>query len=461
MASVPAEVIPEVVARLRDAQSREPHPSVATRVAWLRAIDEALGRQANALCAAERTDLNKPEVETQLTEISLCRAEARFLGRRLAGWARPRRVRSALLMFPSRSRVMPEPRGVVAVFGTWNYPILLCLRPVLAALAAGNRVVLKPSERAPATSRALRELLQAAVGDDVVAVVEGALPESQELLRQRFDLLFYTGGAGGGRAVMRAAAEQLTPVVLEMGGKSPAIVVPGADLRVTAERIAWGKFLNAGQTCVAPDFVCVPDGLHDAFVVELLSALRRFYPDAATLARDYSKVAGRDLFDRLSALAAAPGAVQVGEPDPARLTLPPTVIPRSGWDDPAMRDEIFGPVLPVVAYADLGELLATLRARPSPLAVYLFGGDAATIERVRTGTRSGAIMVNDTVRHLSNPRLPFGGVGASGFGRYHGWYGFETFSHFRPVVERPLWFRLFDLFPPYGAYAERVRRWLS
>jgi aldehyde dehydrogenase (NAD+) len=445
-------------ARLREARQRDPQPSVDVRVGWLTSLADEIQRRRDALCDAVRADLNKPEFETDLTEVNLCRDEARFAARHLAAWARPRRVGGSLLLFPARSALVPEPRGVVAVFGTWNYPIRLALGPVIAALAAGNRVLLKPSERAPHTGAALAELLRAAVGDDVVESVVGDVETAKAILRERFDLFFYTGGPGGARAVMRSAAEHLVPVVLEMGGKSPAIIHASANWAAAVERIAWGKFLNAGQTCVAPDYVCVPRDSHDRFVADLTATLQRFYPDGGTLARDYSRTIDAAHFDRLVALAESPRTVSVGTRERERLLFPPTLLPGAGWRDPAMQEEVFGPVLPIVPYEDYRTLLATISARPSPLALYVFAEDVRAAELARVSTRSGAFMVNDTIRHLSNFNLPFGGVGESGFGRYHGWFGFETFSHFRPVVSRSSRFRMFDVHPPYGPFAERVRR---
>lgn len=449
----------DAASRLRAAYEQDRRPSVGTRRRWLNAIDAALRDRREEFFAAERADLNKPEVETLMTEIRLCRDEARFMARRVGRWMRPRRVRASLLTFPSRQRIVPEPRGVVLVIGTWNYPIRLTVGPVLAALAAGNRVVLKPSERAPATSSALKALFAAAVGDDVVTVAEGGRETAESLLAEPFDMIFYTGGEAGGRAVMQAATRRLTPVVLELGGKSPCIVHESANVAAAARRIAWGKFLNAGQTCLAPDFVCVHASVYDAFVRELEAAVRRSFPSHDVLARDSARVVGAAEFDRLEALV-TPGAIRVGAPDRERLVVPPTLIPGAGWDHPAMQHEIFGPVLPILRYDDRAALVRTLESRPTPLAVYVFAEDRRAIEWFAAATTSGAFVANDTIRHLANFRLPFGGRGASGFGRYAGYFGFETFSHMRPEVVRATWFTAFDLAPPYGKLAKRLLRWM-
>jgi aldehyde dehydrogenase (NAD+) len=455
------DAVPTLMARLRAAQARDRVPSQIQRRKWLRAIAVALHDRRDALYAAARADLNKPEIETLLSEVWLCREEAGLMHGELGRWMRGDRVLPTWLTFPSRNRIVPEPRGVVLVLGPWNYPIRLAVAPVLAAIAAGNRVILKPSERAPATAAALKSFLADTVGDDVVTVVEGGRDVGQALLREAFDLIFFTGSASGGRAVLRAAADRATPVVLELGGKSPAIVHQTANIATAARRIAWGKCLNAGQTCVAPDFVCVHDSVHDAFVAELSDVLRRSYPDQDALTRDYSRMIGADDFDRIERLVPPQGATRFGTPDRERLISPPTIITGHGWDQPAMQEEVFGPVLPILRYGDTAALLHELRTRPSPLAVYLFAEGRDTAEAFRQATSSGAFVVNDVIRHLSNLRLPFGGVGGSGFGRYHGRYGFETFSHMRTVVERSSRLRLFDLAPPYREMAARLLRWLG
>lgn len=459
----------QAVRRLRAAQERTPVPAVAERVAWLAGVERALDERRDALFAALRADLNKPEIETLLSEVKLCRDEARLMRRKLPRWMRGERVTSNWLTFPAKTRLMPHPRGVVLVLGPWNYPVRLAVAPVLAALAAGNRVILKPSERAPETSRALRDLFAQTVGDDVVTVIEGGRDVAEALLDQLFDLVFFTGSTATGRAVQQRAAAQGAPLILELGGKSPAIVHPTANLQVAARRITWGKFLNAGQSCIAPDFVCVHETRHDAFVAALEVEMRAAYPDQASLQDGYSRIVAPADFDRLEALVAAGASgapnggrppIRTGVPDRERLIVPPTVLPGVTRDHPAMRAEIFGPILPVLPYRDDQELMGWLRTMPAPLATYLFSDDRATGEVFERGTVSGAFVVNDVVRYLSNLRLPFGGVGASGFGRYHGWYGFEAFSHIRPVVTRRSWFSLFDLRPPYGEQGRHLLRWL-
>jgi aldehyde dehydrogenase (NAD+) len=455
----------DLVERLRAAQARDGWPDAALRRRWLLAVARALHERRDALYAALRADLNKPEIESLFTEVRLCRDEAGFMARAVDRWMRQRRVRGNLLMFPSRAGIVPHPRGVVLVIGPWNLPVRLAVGPVLAALAAGNRVVLKPSERAPATSAALRDLFGSAVGDEVVAVAEGGRDVAEALLAQPFDLVFYTGGTAAGRAVYRAAAAQGIPAVLELGGKSPAVVHASARIGVAARRIAWGKFLNAGQTCVAPDFVCVHRSVFDEFARAVEAQVRRSFPDQATLERDCARMIGPDAFDRAEALVVGDGMkpriVRIGTPDRARLISPPTLLLDAGWDHPAMQEEIFAPVLPVLRYEDDRALMVRLRELPSPLATYLFAEDGVAIGVYERGTHAGAFVVNDTVRHLSNLRLPFGGVGASGFGRYHGYHGFETFSHMRPVVERSSLASPFELAPPYGALAQRLLRWLG
>jgi aldehyde dehydrogenase (NAD+) len=461
MSSVTPGPPQEVVTRLRDAQARERIVPVAARCEALRRIRAELLARLPAIYAAARADLNKPEFETLMTEVNLCRDEARLMERKLPRWTRPRRVAPSWVTWPSRAQIVPEPRGVVLVIGTWNYPLRLTLGPVLAAIAAGNRVVVKPSERAPAMSGQLRELLAATVPPDLVTVVEGDHETAQALLREQFDLVFYTGGSAVGRLVMQAAAANGTPTVLELGGKSPCIVDATAKLDVAAKRIAWGKFLNAGQTCIAPDFVCVHESVRNQFLALLTAEIRRSYPSQAVLERDYSRMVSQREYERFRTMGARPDATRFGDLDESRLLVPPTLIPEVTWDDPVMQGELFGPVLPVVAYRDREEVTRRLADLPSPLTVYLFSESRESADYFRARTASGAFVVNDVIRHLSNLRLPFGGVGGSGFGAYHGRHGFEAFSHLRAEMQRSTRFSLFETSPPYGEFARRVMRWLS
>jgi aldehyde dehydrogenase (NAD+) len=424
----------------------------------LRALDRLLSDGAHDLLHAMAEDMGKPAVEGQLTDLSIVSAEIGVMLRHLTRWARPERMPLPLAQQPGRATVVREPLGVALVIAPWNYPVQLLLVPVAAALAAGNCVVAKPSEISSATAGVLARLIPSYLDPRAVAVVEGGPAQTEALLAERFDTIFYTGSGRVGRIVLQAAARHLTPVTLELGGKSPVIVTADADLETAARRIAWGKFLNAGQTCVAPDYLLVERAVEDRLVDRLRTTVADFYGQDPARSADLTRIVNDQHFQRLTGLlAATSGRVAIGgQTDAATRYVAPTVVTGIGGDDPLMEDELFGPILPVVAVDDLDEAIAFVAARPKPLALYLFSGSAENTERVLQGTSSGGVGVNCTVQHFAVPSLPFGGVGASGFGAYHGRSGFETFSHRRAVLVKPAKPDLPVLYPPYN----RLKAWL-
>jgi aldehyde dehydrogenase (NAD+) len=373
-------------------------------------------------------------------------------------WSKRRRVTTPLMLQPGRSWIVPEPLGVVLIIAPWNYPVQLLLSPLVGALAAGNAVLLKPSEISASTSALLARLLPTYLDPAAVAVVEGGPEETQQLLEQRFDHIFYTGSGRVARQILRAAAEHLTPVTLELGGKSPCLVDATADLALTARRIAWGKFVNAGQTCVAPDYVLVQRDLEEPLIAELGRAIRDFYGEDPRRSRDYARIVNARHHARLCGLLSGAKVALGGEHDERELYLAPTVLRDVTPDAPAMSDEIFGPILPVLGVAGLDEAFDFVRQRPRPLAAYAFSEDADLQERVLSELSAGGVSFNGTVLHVGNPWLPFGGVGDSGMGAYHGRYSFETFSHRKGVYERSTRFDPRVLYPPYGA---RLTQWLK
>lgn len=424
----------------------------------LRGLLRLLSDGEGELLAALRTDLGKPAVEGRLTDLAPVASEIEGMLRHLAAWSRPERVRVPLIQRPGRASVVREPYGVALVIAPWNYPVHLLLLPMAAAIAAGNCVVGKPSELAPATSAAVARLAARYLDADAVTMVEGGIEETQDLLVQRFDTIFYTGNARVGRLVMEAAARHLTPVTLELGGKSPAIVAADADLEVAARRIAWGRFLNAGQTCVAPDYVLVERAAEDELVDRLAAAVRTFYGDDPGASGDYARIVNERHFDRLTGLlqATAGKVVVGGESRRDDRYVAPTVLRDVRGEDPVMEEEIFGPLLPVVPVADVAEATAFVAARPKPLALYVFSRDRATTDRVAGTTSSGGVGVNCTVQQLAVPGLPFGGVGESGMGAYHGRHGFEAFSHRKAVLSKPTRPDPPIAYPPYT----RLKRWV-
>ena len=422
------------------------------RLEDLQKLDRAIRDREQDLLAALAADLHKHPAEGYMTEVGMVLEELKYTRKHLRSWLRPRRVRTPLAQFPSRSYTLRPPYGAALILAPWNYPVQLCLAPLIGALAAGCCVTLKPSAYAPASSAAVRALLEPLFPPEQVSVVEGGRAENAALLEQEWDKIFFTGSAAVGRLVLEKAARRLTPCSLELGGKSPCIVTGTADLPLAARRIAFGKLLNAGQTCVAPDFVLIDRRVKDRFLAAYQAAVRTLYPTYD----DLPHIINDKHFARLRGLLAEEHDLMGGLCDPESRFLPPSLLDQCTWDSPAMQEEIFGPLLPVLAYDELDGALERLRAMPKPLALYLFTGDRAEERRVLHTVPFGGGCVNDTVIHLANPRLPFGGVGESGMGGYHGKHSFDAFTHEQSVVAKG---RL-DLPFRYPPYTEEKGRWV-
>src|SRR5579875_190026 len=403
-----------VVGRLRNAFARGVTKPVAWRLAQLEAMQLLLAEEGPRFEAALLADLGKAPAESQVTEIGFLVQELKHVRRHLAAWLRPQRADVPLLAMPARAATVLEPLGVALVIAPWNYPLMLALSPVVGALAAGNAVVVKPSELAPATSALLAELLPRSLDARAVAVVEGGPAETTRLLEERFDTIFYTGSGRVGRIVMAAAAKHLTPVTLELGGKSPVYVDASADLDVAARRIAWGKYLNAGQTCVAPDYLLATPTVAEALVPRLDRAIRALYGEDPLRSPDLGRIVDERHFDRLTALLDDGRVAVGGRTDRSARRIEPTVLTGVRPDAPVMQAEIFGPILPVVEVADERAAIGHVAAGDKPLALYVFTGGAASRRAWTTGTSSGALAFDVPVVHLSVPGIPFGGVGESG-----------------------------------------------
>lgn len=424
----------------------------------LGALKRLLTEGEAELLEAMAADMAKPAVEARLTDLAFVDAEVDVMLRHLDRWARPERVGVPLVQQPGHATIVREPLGVALVIAPWNYPVHLLLLPMAAAIAAGNCVLGKPSEITKRTSGALADLVQRHLDTRAVVLVEGGPEETEALLEQRFDTIFYTGNARVGRIVMEAAAKHLTPVTLELGGKSPVLVDADADVEVAARRIAWGKFLNAGQTCVAPDYVLVHAGVESRLLDALGRTLRSFYGKDPRQSRDYARIVNDRHFDRLSGLLAATSGTVVlgGAQEKDERYIAPTIVTDVTPDDPLMDEEIFGPILPVVRVADMDEAVKYVSSRPKPLALYVFSRSKDSVDRVLAGTSSGSVGVNLTVQQVAIPELPFGGVGPSGMGAYHGRQGFETFSHRRAVLSKPTRPDPPVQYPPYT----KLKEWL-
>ncbi|MFE2290067.1 aldehyde dehydrogenase family protein [Streptomyces sp. NPDC059452] len=443
--SSPARAAVSGARRLFDSGATRP---LAARVRRLRALRAMLTENEPAFEAALWSDLHKSSGEAQLTEIGVTLAEINHTLRHLRRWARPRRGPVPASLRPARARLVSEPLGVVLVLAPWNYPVQLLLDPLAGVLAAGNTAVLKPSELAPATSALVARLVPRYFPDGAVRVVEGGVPETTELLAQRFDHIVFTGSGTVGRIVMRAAAEHLTPVTLELGGKSPVWFDDDARLRQAARRIAWAKFTNAGQTCVAPDYVMTTPDRVPALVDALKDAVADLWGADPRTGRDYGRIVNERQFDRLVGLLEGADVVIGGDHDRAERYIAPTVVlvpsggerPAVGPDaaHPVLREEIFGPVLPIVAVGSAEEAVRVVNGWDKPLALYVFSSSARTRRLFEQQTSSGAVAHGAGLVHVAATGLPFGGVGASGMGAYHGAHSWRAFSHLKPVLRKPL-----------------------
>ena len=436
-------------------------PPPGGRIAMLRALEDAIRTRRSRLVAAVNEDFgHRSEMETLSSEIAFTLTGIRHMRKHLNGWAKPRRGFSVNPV-PGRTWVLREPKGVVGVMSPWNYPLQLALVPLATALAAGNRVMLKPSERSPASSEALAELLDDTFGDDLVAVALGGPEVATAFSALPFDHLFFTGSTETGRKVAEAAARNLTPVTLELGGKSPCVMMPDASPEAHAPLAAWGKWFSAGQTCVAPDYLLVPEGLAETWAEAMLDGARAFI-DPARRSADYTSLIDERHAGRLEAMlseAQAGGAavrrIDLGA-EPRARQMAPAVVLDAPPDSRLMTEEVFGPVLPILEYRDLDHASALIAARPDPLALYAFGTDAGAARRFVAGVRSGGAAVNAAILHLAVHDLPFGGIGTSGMGAYHGERGFLEFSHQRAILVAPQSRFLRVLIPPYDRMARRM-----
>ena len=446
-----------VLAQVRTVFNAGRTRSVAWREEQLRAIERMCEEREAEISEALIRDLGRSAVEAWLGDIASTKAEAVFARKHFRKWMKPQRQSLPLAQMPGRAWVQYDPIGVVLVIGPWNYPFFLCMSPVVAAVAAGNGVVIKPSELAPATSELIARLVPQYLDPEAVRVVEGAADVTQDLLSQGFDHALFTGGTEIGRKIMAAAAPTLTPVTLELGGKSPVLVLPDADLDVTARRIAWTKLLNSGQTCIAPDYVLADRAIARELTEKIVATIAKFRADQTT---DSLRIVNERQFDRLvSLLATTTGKVVAGGgSDRSTLSIDATVIVDPAPDDPVMADEIFGPILPIITVGSTEEAVAFVNSRPKPLALYVFTASQDVGRDLVDRMPSGGAVINHIAMHCLVPQLPFGGIGASGMGAYHGQWGFEALSHRRAVLSKPAKPDPSLLYPPYTDRAMKILR---
>lgn len=431
--------------------------SLDFRLQSLKKLHDAIRRMEPQINAALQSDLGKSATETYMCETGMTLSELSYMRRHLRRFAKDRYVLTPLAQFPSDSFVVHEPYGVTLIMSPWNYPFMLLMEPLIGALAAGNCCILKPSAYSPATSAVIRELVSACFPREYVAVVEGGRAENQALLHQRFDYIFFTGGVAVGKEVMRAASEHLTPVTLELGGKSPCLVDATADLDVAARRLAFGKLLNCGQTCVAPDYLLIDRTVKDAFLKRLQFHMNAMVGDALTN-DGYVHMVNQKHFDRVCSLILPQKVVFGGKADPQTLRIQPTIMDHVSPDDAVMQQEIFGPLLPVLPYDNIEDALSFIKSREHPLALYLFSSDKALQRRVLQSVPFGGGCINDTIIHLATSRMGFGGVGSSGMGSYHGKKSFDTFSHQKSIVKKSTLIDLPIRYAPYSPLKDKLLR---
>ncbi|HEY9621856.1 MAG TPA: aldehyde dehydrogenase [Crinalium sp.] len=418
------------------------------RIAQLKALRQAIQAHESEILTALKADLHKSTGEAYLSELLVLK-EIDYALKHIRQWAKPLRISTPLEQLPGRSRIYPEPLGVVLIMGAWNYPFQLMMAPLVGAIAAGNCAILKPSEIAPHTSRVVADVISKTFDPQYVTVMEGGAEVSQALLEEKFDHILFTGSAAIGKLVMAAAAKHLTPVTLELGGKSPCIVDRDIHLEHTARRIIWGKFLNAGQTCVAPDYLLVQKNVKADLIQAMQIVIREFYGDDPSQCEDYVRIISDRHFERLVQFLGDGRVVIGGDKNPSDRYLAPTVMDQVPLDAALMQEEIFGPILPVVEYEDLEEAIALINARPKPLALYIFSRSQQIQNRILKETSSGGAAINDTVMQFGVSALPFGGVGDSGIGQYHGKASFDTFSHYKSVLYKPFWLDIKLRYAPY------------
>ncbi|WP_298427701.1 aldehyde dehydrogenase [uncultured Kordia sp.] len=435
--------------------------NVHYRKTVLKKLLKEVRKRENDICDALYADFKKPKFESVMTETGIVISELQLTIRKLKSWTKPKRVFPSVLNFPSKDRVYSEPYGTTLVIAPWNYPYQLSLAPLIGAVAAGNTVVIKPSELTPNTSKIIAEIVSEVFEKDHVTVVQGGISVSQKLLAERWDYIFFTGSVNVGKIIAKAAAPHLTPVTLELGGKNPCIVDIHTDFELAAKRIVWGKFLNAGQTCIAPDYLIVQAQAKFDFTKALIDEIKAAYGENPQESPDYTRIVNEKNFNRLTSMIKEDEVLFGGVTDKDDLYIAPTILDEPALDSEAMRDEIFGPILPIQVYSSLEDISNIIANYEKPLALYVFSKDAKFANRMITRHSFGGGAINDTVMHFGNHRLPFGGVGESGMGAYHGKLSFDTFSHKKSVIKKANWLDIPIRYAPYNGKMKLLKFFLK
>ena len=445
-----AEQIQAVVEKQREFFATGATLTVSFRLNALDKLRTSMESHKDEVMAAIKKDLGKGEQEAYMCEYGLSLSELSYMKKHTKKYAKDRRMATPLTNFAARSFVKPMPYGNVLIMSPWNYPILLSIEPLIDAISAGNTVILKPSAYSSNCSKVLSDIIKDAFDPEYVTVVEGGRDENQFLLDQKYDFIFFTGSQAIGRMVMSKAAANLTPVSLELGGKSPCIIDKSANIKLAAKRIVWGKYLNCGQTCVAPDYVLVHESIKDAFVEAVKEAITKQFGSEPLDNKDYGKIINQKHFDRITGLINQDKVVFGGKSNPETLKIEPTVMDNVTYDDAVMQEEIFGPIMPIITYTSVGDVIRKVNSGAHPLALYIFANDKSIANKVTSECIYGGGCINDTVVHLACSTMGFGGVGESGMGAYHGKVGFETFSHHKSIVDKKNWIDIFMRYQPFN-----------
>ena len=430
------------------------------RIETLKKLKHLLKENEDKLYTAIYSDFKKSEFETYLTEISLIYNEINDSINNLKKWSKRKRVRTNLANFPAKSYIIPEPLGTILVISAWNYPILIALTPVISAIAAGNTVVLKPSEIPNNTSKILSQLINSNFNENLLTVIEGGVETTTELLKQKFDKIFFTGSTNVGKIIYKAAAENLTPVTLELGGKSPTFILKDCDIKLTAKRIVWAKFLNAGQTCIAPDYLLVEKEIKEKLLDALKTEIELAYPLSNIINENYVQIINDAHFQRLTNLIPIDKIYFGGEKNTSERIIQPTLLQNISFEDLIMKEEIFGPLLPVISFDNLDDVISKVKKKEKPLALYIYSKHKKIINKILNEISFGGGAINESLVHLSNPNLPFGGVGASGIGSYHSKAGFDTFTHYKSILHKSFLFEPSIKYLPFTKLKRRILKML-
>ena len=453
-------MIQKILQKQQDFFNSNKTKDVSFRIEQLKLFKKVLKENEDSLYKAIYQDFGKSEFETYASELSLIYHELNSFIKNIKKWSKPTKVSTGFVNFPAKSYIIPEPLGVTLVIGAWNYPYQISLIPALTALAAGNTVILKPSELPANTSKIMAKIINDNFPSEFFCVIEGGVKETTDLLEHRFDKIFFTGSVPVGKIIYQAAAKHLTPVTLELGGKSPTFVFGDVDIKMTVKRIVWAKFLNAGQTCIAPDYILVEKAIEKSFLEEMKREIEEHYKNNEDIDDNYTRIINSNNYDRLSKLIDPDKIYCGGNTNKDNRFISPTILQNISFDDEIMKDEIFGPILPVISFSNLDETIKMVKDRPKPLSCYIYSKNRKTIDKLLKEISFGGGAINDSLMHITNDNLPFGGVGHSGIGSYHGKYGFNAFSHYKSILDKPFWLETPLKYSPYSIKKLKMLKWL-